>query len=154
MWYRGLVALRHVGYFGLGIEPMSPALTGWFFTTEPPGKSWVLFFFFFFTPWSFFFPRVWNHPPASQVKGKWPIVNLNPLAVLNILSSHNYDSFIMHYPCTICIFYLHQGNLSCLPPDALHSRELDHIPTLPHWHTAAWPGLFQVLYLVTVLLLL
>ena len=21
-----------------GIEPMSPALTGWFFTTEPPGK--------------------------------------------------------------------------------------------------------------------
>ena len=26
-----------------GIEPQSPALAGGFFTTEPPGKPWVLF---------------------------------------------------------------------------------------------------------------
>ena len=26
---------------GLGIEPMSPALAGGFFTTEPPGKPWI-----------------------------------------------------------------------------------------------------------------
>ena len=25
-----------------GIEPMLPALAGGFFTTEPPGKPWVL----------------------------------------------------------------------------------------------------------------
>ena len=36
---------------GPGIEPMSPALAGGFFTTEPPGKpfcpffDWVIFFF-------------------------------------------------------------------------------------------------------------
>ena len=29
-----------------GIEPMSPALAGWFFITEPPGKPcWTLYFF-------------------------------------------------------------------------------------------------------------
>ena len=26
---------------GPGIEPMSPALAGGFFTTEPPGKPWI-----------------------------------------------------------------------------------------------------------------
>ena len=29
-----------------GIEPVSPALEGGFFTTEPPGKPSYLFFFF------------------------------------------------------------------------------------------------------------
>ena len=28
---------------GPGIEPMLPVLAGGFFTTEPPGKCWVLF---------------------------------------------------------------------------------------------------------------
>ena len=37
--YKGLVAPRHVGDLpGSGIEPMSPASAGRFFTTEPPGK--------------------------------------------------------------------------------------------------------------------
>ena len=34
-----LVAPWHVGSLGSGIEPVPPALTGGFFTTEPPGKS-------------------------------------------------------------------------------------------------------------------
>ena len=34
----GLVAQRHGGLPGLGIELVSPALAGEFFTTEPPGK--------------------------------------------------------------------------------------------------------------------
>ena len=29
---------------GSGVEPMSPALAGGFFTTEPPGKAGVFFF--------------------------------------------------------------------------------------------------------------
>ena len=38
----GLVAPRHVG--SSQIEPMSPALAGGFFATEPPGKppTWIL----------------------------------------------------------------------------------------------------------------
>ena len=28
------------GLLGSGIEPVSPALAGGFFTTEPPGKPW------------------------------------------------------------------------------------------------------------------
>ena len=54
------VALRHVHselwrpgsraqaqYFpDYGIEPMSPALAGGFFYTEPPGKSYIFYFFF------------------------------------------------------------------------------------------------------------
>ena len=34
----GLAAPRHVRSAWLGIEPVSPALTGGFFTTEPPGR--------------------------------------------------------------------------------------------------------------------
>ena len=37
-WRTSLVALRHVGLPGPGIEPMSPALACKFLTTEPPGK--------------------------------------------------------------------------------------------------------------------
>ena len=33
-----LVALRHVGPSGSGIEPVTTALAGGLFTTEPPGK--------------------------------------------------------------------------------------------------------------------
>ena len=36
LWCTGLVALQHL--LRSGIEPLSPALTGGFFTTEPPGK--------------------------------------------------------------------------------------------------------------------
>ena len=36
-----LIALRHVGSFRSGIEPMSPVLAGRFFTTEPPGKPHI-----------------------------------------------------------------------------------------------------------------
>ena len=35
---RGLAPPRHVGSSWLGIEPVPPALTGGFFTTEPPAK--------------------------------------------------------------------------------------------------------------------
>ena len=31
---------------GSGIEPMSPALAGEFFTTEPPGKPLFLFYYY------------------------------------------------------------------------------------------------------------
>ena len=34
----GFIALRHVGSSKIKIEPMSSALAGEFFTTEPPGK--------------------------------------------------------------------------------------------------------------------
>ena len=37
---------------GPGIEPMSPALAGGFFATEPHGRSVI--FFFFFLMWTFF----------------------------------------------------------------------------------------------------
>ena len=40
---------------GSGIEPMSPALQGKLFTTEPPGKPQSLFFFFN-APLDQFFP--------------------------------------------------------------------------------------------------
>ena len=36
--YTGLVALRHVGSSRIRDQTRSPALTGRFFTTEPPGK--------------------------------------------------------------------------------------------------------------------
>ena len=39
MWLTGLVALWHLP--GPGIEPMSLALAGRFFTTEPPGKPLI-----------------------------------------------------------------------------------------------------------------
>ena len=38
LWHTGLVAPRHVEFSRPGIEPLSSALTGGFFTTEPPGK--------------------------------------------------------------------------------------------------------------------
>ena len=41
-WLRGLCHLLRPG-----IEPISPALAGWFFTLEPPGKTCNFFFFFF-----------------------------------------------------------------------------------------------------------
>jgi len=34
----GLVAQQYVGSFQIRAEPMSPALAGEFFATEPPGK--------------------------------------------------------------------------------------------------------------------
>ena len=36
---------------GSGIEPMSPALTGEFFTTEPPGKLLILSSLFHSLSW-------------------------------------------------------------------------------------------------------
>ena len=39
LWSMGLVAAQHVGSsWTKGIKPVSPALAGGFFTTEPPGK--------------------------------------------------------------------------------------------------------------------
>ena len=38
VWHMGLAALWPVGFLRSGIEPVTPALTGGFFTTEPPGK--------------------------------------------------------------------------------------------------------------------
>ena len=38
LWWTGLVAPQHVDLPGPGTEPMSPALVGGFFTTEPAGK--------------------------------------------------------------------------------------------------------------------
>ena len=38
LWHMGLVAPRHVGSSGAGIEPVALALIGRFFTTEQPGK--------------------------------------------------------------------------------------------------------------------
>ena len=40
----GLFALQHVESPGAGIQPMSPALAGGFFTPEPPGKPLPVFF--------------------------------------------------------------------------------------------------------------
>ena len=34
---KGLAALQHAGSSGTRIKPLSPALAGGFFTTEPPG---------------------------------------------------------------------------------------------------------------------
>ena len=42
----GLVAVCHMG-LSLEIGPVSHALAGGFFTTEPPGKPRIFFFFFF-----------------------------------------------------------------------------------------------------------
>ena len=44
MWCTGLAALRHVDLARPGIEPVSPALAGGFFATEPPGKPPLLLF--------------------------------------------------------------------------------------------------------------
>ena len=38
LWLVGLVAQRHVDPPGPGMEPLSPALAGGFFTIEPRGK--------------------------------------------------------------------------------------------------------------------
>ena len=44
---RALAALRHEGYLPeSGHEPVSPALAGGFFTTEPRGKPLVLYYLF------------------------------------------------------------------------------------------------------------
>ena len=42
----GLVASRYWDLPGPGIKPVSPALTGRFFTTEPPGKPGKQIFVF------------------------------------------------------------------------------------------------------------
>ena len=39
LWCTGLVALRHLDLPRQRIEPVSPALAGGFFTTQPPGKA-------------------------------------------------------------------------------------------------------------------
>ena len=44
MWHADIVALRLVGSFGSGIELISLALEGRFFTTEPPEESSVIDF--------------------------------------------------------------------------------------------------------------
>ena len=38
LWYSGLVAPPHVGSSWTGIRSVSPALAGWFLTTQAPGK--------------------------------------------------------------------------------------------------------------------
>ena len=43
LWHTDLVALHPGGSSRPGIEPMSPALAGRFFTTEPPGKPFLRF---------------------------------------------------------------------------------------------------------------
>ena len=55
MWYRGLAALRHVGFPGPGVEPVSSALAGRFLTTGPSLKSLDFFFFLTFVLKSFAF---------------------------------------------------------------------------------------------------
>lgn len=47
MWYRGLAALRPVGFPRPGVEPVSSALAGRFLTTGPSVKSLDFFFFTF-----------------------------------------------------------------------------------------------------------
>ena len=48
MWYRGLVALRMWDLPRPGMEPVSSALAGGFFTTEPPGSPRVVISFYLF----------------------------------------------------------------------------------------------------------
>ena len=55
VWYRGLAALRHVGFPRLGVEPVSSTLAGRFLTTGPSVKSLDFFFFFTFVLKSFGF---------------------------------------------------------------------------------------------------
>lgn len=61
MWYRGLAALRPVGFPRPGVEPVSSALAGRFLTTGPSVKSLDFFFFhfcfeeFWFLCFGFFF---------------------------------------------------------------------------------------------------
>ena len=43
LWHTGLVAPRHSGSSGPGLEPVSPALAGRFLTTAPPGKPQISF---------------------------------------------------------------------------------------------------------------
>ena len=43
LWCSGSVAPRYVGSSRSGIKPVSPALAGGFFTTEPPGRPSVQF---------------------------------------------------------------------------------------------------------------
>ena len=43
LWCSGSVAPKYLGSSGSGIKPVSPALAGGFFTTEPPGKPSVQF---------------------------------------------------------------------------------------------------------------
>ena len=37
-----------------GIEPMSPALAGGFFTTDPPGKPYAIIYLIFLSQWGLF----------------------------------------------------------------------------------------------------
>ena len=46
LWHSGLVALRHVGSSQFRMQPVSSALLGGFFTTEPPGKPYFEHFFY------------------------------------------------------------------------------------------------------------
>ena len=46
--YMDLFVTWHVGSSGVWIEPMYPALAGGFSTTEPPGKSPLVYFCFVF----------------------------------------------------------------------------------------------------------
>lgn len=55
MWYRGLAALRPVGFPRPGVEPVSSALAGRFLTTGPSVKSLDFFFFFHFCFEEFWF---------------------------------------------------------------------------------------------------
>ena len=52
LWCRGLAAPQWVGSPQTSDKPVSPALTGEFFTTEPPGKPYFFFMnvnIFYFT---------------------------------------------------------------------------------------------------------
>ena len=52
----GLVALRHVGVPGLGIEPTSPELAGGFLSTVPSEKSLYILLLLLYS-----FTRLWLH---------------------------------------------------------------------------------------------
>ena len=71
----GLVAPRHVTSAWLGIEPVSPAFTGGFFTTEPPGRPCTLAFIsvYYFTE-----PRTHHYLRAPSTQGQPHISEQNP----------------------------------------------------------------------------
>ena len=75
---------------------MSPALTGGFFTTEPPGKpqnlfSWVLFyctlqilhFFFFFLSFFFFFDKL---KVSATLPSDKSLGTIFPIAIAHFVS--------------------------------------------------------------------
>ena len=67
---------------GLGIEPESVAMAGGFFSSVPPGKSWVVSFIYLFSPWLGVFLRytqlllkrtsIWDSLAKVVPEKEWP----------------------------------------------------------------------------------